>query len=148
MYERFILNRSGQQAVAIQGEEIAKDSNRDTSVETEVEWEKARIFEIDPVWARQREKEEWDENKRRIIISPYSIGFEFGKLWKGGSNHYDVDDADNIEQVLDIIRDKAPRLHDIYKQLKSYKAPPEVVEYIQYVMEKRSHGSGRRSLVA
>lgn len=138
MYETHILNKSGRQSEAFEGEEIAKASSRDTNSKTKVEWDAVRVFEKDPVWARKREKEILEENGKEVIITPYVVGIMKGDLYEYGSNRYKTDHIDDVGEILALIMKKLPVLHgEIKEQLSTYEAPQAVLEYVAYVKEKR-----------
>jgi hypothetical protein len=105
MYDKHILNISGKQSVAFMGAEIAMASNRDTNEKTEVEWDAVRVYRIDPDWAAQQEK----KNGKKIL--PFTLGFQKGTLWLGDRNRFKVFYANNIPQVLDIVRSHLPEFH-------------------------------------
>jgi len=124
MYTKHILNISGKQSIAFMGEEIAMASNRDTGGSTDVEWNAVRIFKIDPEWADQQER----KNGKRIL--PYTLGFQKGELWLGGSNLFRVAHANNISQVLDIVMSRLPIFHrEIEEQLRLNNSPTGVLEH-------------------
>jgi hypothetical protein len=124
MYSRQELNISGRRSTGFYGEEIAGESNRETSEDTRFEWDAVRIFEVDPVWAREQEEKEFKRTGRRIKIDPYRVGIARCTIMEGDRDKYRVFYCKTIEQVLRVVQSHLPIFHrEIEEQLRFYNAP-------------------------
>jgi hypothetical protein len=113
MYTECELNVSGRRPIAFMGEEIAMESNRETSEKTRFDWDAVRVFKLDPVWAAQQEKK---TGKR---LDPYRVGIARCTKWEGERDRYRVFYARTVPQICGIVRSHLPIfLRSIEEQLR------------------------------
>lgn len=118
MYSEQELNISGKRSVAFMGREIAFVSSRETSEDTYYEWDALKIYEIDPEWALQQEK-----NSGRKI-DPYTVGIARCTKWMGSRDRYRVFHARTLKDVLGIVHSRLPVFdREVQEQLKLNNEP-------------------------
>lgn len=117
------MNISGRQSIAFIGEEIAMASNRNTSKDTETEWDTVRVFRIDPEWARNQQA------KTGKVIDPFKVGWEHRTIWEGDPNRYRVFHVRTIEQAAGIVRSWIPHLEREICEGLRLNNPPQLLEH-------------------
>jgi hypothetical protein len=124
MYSRQELNISGRRSIGFYGELIATENNRETSEDTQFEWDRVKIFKIDPEWARQQAE------KTGKVLDPYRVGIARCTKMEGDRDQYRVFYCKTIEQILGVMQSHLPVFHHkIEEQLRFYNTPTGGLEH-------------------